>query len=116
MSYLRAGHAVPTQPVAVPAAASASQASYLARCPGRRAVSSARSRARGAATALSDWDFMVAAAEFEAVRDAVPSLTARDVVTAELGKLHAHPLGPLGGAAVRGSLAQAVAEYRAARE
>jgi hypothetical protein len=31
---------------------------------------------RGAATALSDWDFTVTAAEFEAVRDALPSLTA----------------------------------------
>lgn len=34
------------------------------------------SRARGAATALSDWDFTVTTAEFEAVRYALPSLTA----------------------------------------
>jgi hypothetical protein len=35
------------------------------------------SRSRGTATALSDWDFTVTAAEFEAVRDELPSLTAR---------------------------------------
>lgn len=145
------------------------------------------SRARGAATALSDWDFAVTAAEFEAVRDVVPLLTAPlrpvvaqwdrlsrnwcymmilagpakvdlifgrphpvappwlvsastltpiddhfwdwalwlgskqlagrdDVVTAELRKLHAHLLGPLGVAAVPGSLGQAVAGYQAARQ
>jgi predicted nucleotidyltransferase len=145
------------------------------------------SRARGTATALSDWDFTVTVAEFDAVREALPSLTAplrpvvrqwdglsrhwcymmiltgpakvdlifgqphpiappwrvsaatltpiddhfwdwalwlgskqrggrEDVVAAELGKLHAHLLGPLGVAAVPGSLRQAVAEYRAARE
>ena len=34
------------------------------------------SQARGAATALSDWDFTVIAADFEAVRDVLPSLTA----------------------------------------
>jgi hypothetical protein len=34
------------------------------------------SRARATATALSDWDFTVTAAEFEAVRDGLPSLTA----------------------------------------
>ncbi len=145
------------------------------------------SRVRGAATALSDWDFTVTAAEFEAVRDVVPSLTAPlrplvaqwdrlsrtwyymmifagpakvdlifglphpvappwlvssltltpiddhfwdwtlwlgskqlagrdDVVTAELRKMHAHLLGPMGVAAVPGSLGQAVNEYRAARK
>ena len=145
------------------------------------------SRARGEATSLSDWDFTVTAVDFEAVRDALPSLTAalrpvaaqwdrlspiwcymlilagpakvdllfdqphpvappwpvtaatlaaiddhfwdwalwlaskqlagrNDVVTAELGKMHAHLLGPLGVTAVPGSLGQAVAEYRAARE
>jgi predicted nucleotidyltransferase len=34
------------------------------------------SRARGAATALSDWDFAVSVAKFGTVRDALPSLTA----------------------------------------
>lgn len=136
---------------------------------------------------MSDWDFTVTAAEFDTVREALPSLTAPlrpvvsqwdrlsrhwcymmiltgpvkvdlifgqphpiappwlvsaatltpiddhfwdwaqwlgskqlagrgDVVAAELGKLHAHLLGPLGVAAAPGSLSQAVAEYRAARE
>lgn len=151
-----------------------------------RSVELTGSRARGTATALSDWDFAVTAAEFEAVRDALPSLTAplrpvlaqwdrlsrhwcymmilagpakvdlifgqphpiappwrvsaatltpiddhfwdwalwlgskqlagrAGVVTSELSKMHAHLLGPLGVAAVPGSLAQAVAAYRAAR-
>jgi hypothetical protein len=35
------------------------------------------SRARGTATALSDWDFTVTAADFDAVRDCLPRLTAR---------------------------------------
>jgi hypothetical protein len=145
------------------------------------------SRARGTATALSDWDFAVSAADFGAARDALPSLTAPlrpvvaqwdrlsrrwcymmiltgpvkvdlifdrphpvappwlvnaatlsaiddhfwdwalwlaskqlagrdDVVTAELRKLHAHLLVPLGIPAVPGSLSQAVAVYRAARD
>ncbi len=145
------------------------------------------SRARGTATALSDWDFTVTTAAFEAVRDALPTLTAplrpvvaqwdrlsrnwcymmilpgpvkvdlifeqphpieppwlvnaatlsaigdhfwdwalwlaskhlagrNDVVTAELGKLHAHLLAPLGVAAVPDSLDEAVAGYKAARE
>ena len=39
-----------------------------------------------------------------------------DVVAAELGKLHAHLLGPLGVAAVPVSLGQAIAVYRAARD
>jgi predicted nucleotidyltransferase len=34
------------------------------------------SRARGTPTALSDWDFLVTATAFEAVRDGLPSLTA----------------------------------------
>ena len=38
-------------------------------------VELAGSRARGTATALSDWDFVVTATDFEAVRDALPSLT-----------------------------------------
>jgi len=145
------------------------------------------SRARGTATALSDWDFLVTAADFGAVRDALPSLTAplrpvvaqwdrlsrhwcymmilagpakvdlifdqphpieppwlvtaatlaaiddhfwdwalwlaskhlagrNDVVTAELGKLHAHLLAPLGVAAIPDSLDEAVAGYEAARD
>jgi hypothetical protein len=37
------------------------------------------------------------------------------VVTAELRKLHGHLLGPLGVAAVPGSLDEALAAYRAAR-
>jgi predicted nucleotidyltransferase len=149
-------------------------------------VELAGSRARGTATALSDWDFAVTTANFEAVRDALPRLTRPlrpvvaqwdrlsrswcymmilagpakvdlifgrphpiappwrasaatltpiddhfwdwalwlgsklvsgrdDVVTAELGKLHTHLLGPLGVPAVPNSLGQAVAEYRAAR-
>src|SRR5260370_7089819 len=136
------------------------------------------SRARGTATALSDWDFTVTTAAFEAVRDALPTLTAplrpvvaqwdrlsrnwcymmilpgpvkvdlifeqphpieppwlvnaatlsaigdhfwdwalwlaskhlagrNDVVTAELGKLHAHLLAPPGVAAVPDSLDEA---------
>jgi hypothetical protein len=152
-----------------------------------RRVELTGSRARGAATALSDWDFTVTAAEFEAVRDVVPLLTASlwpvvaqwdrlsrnwcymmilggpakvdllfdwphpvappwlvtastltpidahfwdwalwlgskqlagrdDVVAAELGKLHAHLLGPMGVAAVPVSLGQAIAAYRAARD
>ena len=39
-------------------------------------VELAGSRARGAATALSDWDFTVTTAEFDAVRDVLPSVTA----------------------------------------
>ena len=145
------------------------------------------SRARGAPTALSDWDFTVTTAEFDAVRDALPSLTTPlrpvvaqwdrlsrnwcymmilggpakvdllfgwphpiappwlvtaatlttiddhfwdwalwlgskqlagrdDVVAAQLGKLHAHLLGPMGVAAVPVSLGQATAAYRAARD
>jgi len=145
------------------------------------------SRARGTATALSDWDFVVMAAEFDNVRDVLPSLTAQlrpvvaqwdrlsrnwcymlilggpakvdlvfgephpiappwlvtaatlpliddhfwdwalwlgskqlagrdDVVTAELGRLHAHLLGPLGVAPRPRNLSQAVAAYRAARD
>jgi len=145
------------------------------------------SRARGTATALSDWDFIVTAADFGAVRDALPSLTGPlrpvvaqwdrlsrnwcymmilagpvkvdlifdrphpialpwvvsaatlaavddhfwdwalwlaskqlsgrdDVVSAELGKLHAHLLAPLGVAAAPRSLGQAVAGYQAARD
>jgi predicted nucleotidyltransferase len=145
------------------------------------------SRARGTATALSDWDFVVTTSEFEVVRDVLPSLTAPlrpvvaqwdrlsrnwcymlilggptkvdlifgephpvappwlvtvatlpliddhfwdwalwfgskqiagrdDVVTAELGKLHAHLLGPLGVATRPRNLRQAVAAYRAARD
>lgn len=144
------------------------------------------SRARGTATALSDWDYLVTTAEFEAVRDAMPSLTAPllpvvaqwdrlsrhwcymlildgpakidlifgqphpvappwlvsaatlsliddhfwdwalwlgskqlahrdDVVTAELGKLYAHLLGPLGTVAVPRSLGHAIADYQTAR-
>ena len=144
------------------------------------------SRARGTATALSDWDFTVATADFEAVRDALPTLTAplrpvvaqwdrlsrkwcymmilagpvrvdlifdkphpieppwvvnaatlaaiddhfwdwtlwlvskhlagrNGVVTAELGKLHAHLLAPLGVATVPDSFDEAVAVYKAAR-
>jgi predicted nucleotidyltransferase len=156
-------------------------------CDGRiRRVELTGSRARGTATALSDWDFAVTAAEFEALRDELPSLIAPlrpvvaqwdrlsrrwcymmiltgpakvdlifgrrhpieppwlvsaatlapiddhfwdwalwlgskqlagrgDEVSAELGRMHAHLLGPLGVAAVPGSLAQAIAEYRAAR-
>jgi Nucleotidyltransferase domain len=151
-----------------------------------RRVALTGSRARGTATALSDWDFAVTAEDFQAVRDELPSLTAplrpvvaqwdrlsrrwcymmilagpakvdlifgqphpaeppwlvsaatlapiddhfwdwalwlgskqragrADEVSAELGRMHAHLLGPLGVAAVPGSLAQAVAEYRAAR-
>jgi hypothetical protein len=38
-----------------------------------------------------------------------------DVATAELRKLHGHLLGPLGVAAVPGSLDEALAAYRAAR-
>jgi len=145
------------------------------------------SRARGTAAALSDWDFIVAATDFGAVRDALPSLTAplrpvvaqwdrlsrhwcymmilagpvkvdlifdqphpieppwlvnaatlaaiddhfwdrvlwlaskrlagrNDVVTAELGKLHAHLLAPLGVAAIPDGLDEAVAGYEAARD
>ncbi len=145
------------------------------------------SRARAAATPLSDWDFVVTAADFEAARDGLPALTARlrpvvaqwdrlsrnwcymmilagpakvdlifgephpaaapwlvtastlhqiddhfwdwalwlgskqlagrdDVVAAELRKLHAHLLAPLGVAAVPASLGRAVTEYRAARD
>lgn len=145
------------------------------------------SRARGTATALSDWDFTVTAAAFETVRDLLPTLTAplrpvvaqwdrlsrnwcymmilagpakvdlifdqphpieppwlvnavtlaaiddhfwdwvlwigskqlagrNDVVTAELGKLHAHLLAPMGVAAVPDSLGEAVAGYTAARD
>src|SRR5258707_14073214 len=39
-----------------------------------------------------------------------------DVVAAQLGKLHAHLLGPMGVAAVPGRLGQAIAPYRAARD
>lgn len=152
-----------------------------------RCVELTGSRARGTATALSDWDFNVTAADFGAIRDALPSLTSplrpviaqwdrlsrnwcfmmilagpvkvdlifdrphliaspwlasaatlaaiddhfwdwalwlgskqlagrNDVVTAELGKMHAHLLAPLGVTAVPTSLAQAVAGYRAARD
>jgi hypothetical protein len=160
--------------------------SVLARDARVEGVELTGSRVRGAATALSDWDFTVTVAEFETVRDALPFLTAPlrpvvsqwdrlsrhwcymmilagpakidlifgqphtvappwrvsastlapiddhfwdwalwlgskqlagrdDVVTAELGKMHAHLLGPLGVAAVPGSLGQAVADYRTAR-
>ena len=41
-----------------------------------RRVELTESRARGAATALSDLDFTVTTAEFDAVRDALPLLTA----------------------------------------
>ena len=145
------------------------------------------SRARGTATALSDWDFVVTTTEFVGVRDALPSLTAPlrpvvaqwdrlsrnwcymlilggpakvdlifsephpaappwlltattlpliddhfwdwalwlgskqlagrdDVVAAELGRLHAHLLAPLGVATEPRNLSQAVAVYRAARD
>src|SRR5258708_8865986 len=145
------------------------------------------SRARGTATALSDWDFTVTTAAFEAVRDALPTLTAplrpvvaqwdrlsrnwcymmilpgpvkvdlifeqphpieppwlvnaatlsaigdhfwdwalwlaskhlagrNHVVTAALGKLHAHLLAPLGVAAVPDSLDEAAPGYHAARQ
>jgi hypothetical protein len=145
------------------------------------------SRARGTPTALSDWDFMVTAPAFEAVRDRLPSLTAPlqpvvgqwdrlspiwcymalldgptkidllfaeshladppwlvtastlaqiddhfwdwalwlgskqlggrdDLVAAELSKMHGHLLGPLGVVAVPAGLAQAVADFRAARD
>jgi hypothetical protein len=145
------------------------------------------SRARGAATALSDWDFTVTTAEFDAVQDALPSLTASlrpvvaqwdrlsrkwcfmmilggpakvdllfgrphpiappwlvtaatlrpidvhfwdwalwlgskqlagrdDAVAAQLGKMHAHLLRPMGVAAVPVSLGQAIDVYRAARD
>ncbi len=92
------------------------------------------SRAGRAATALSGWDFTVTAAEFETVRDALPSLTAplRPVVgqwhRPGEDRPHLRPLaygraavagecldGPLGVAAVPGSLAQAVAGDRTAR-
>jgi hypothetical protein len=41
-----------------------------------RRVELTGSRARGAATVLSDWDFTVTTAEFEAVRDGLLLLTA----------------------------------------
>lgn len=47
--------------------------SYDARIGG---VELAGSRARGTVTALSDWDFTVSTADFEAIREALPSLTA----------------------------------------